>query len=133
MSVAIWVGSLRNPVTTNRKIFRAAATVGAFSVGVKLIAMFKELAVANYYGRNDAVDAFLAAYLVPGFVVALVAGSLNAAFIPTFVQVRQQDGEAVAQRLFSSCMVWSHSLLLGLSVLLAGIAPYLLRALAPGF
>jgi putative peptidoglycan lipid II flippase len=133
MSVVALMGGWRNPVTINRRIFRAAATVGAFSVGVKLIAMFKELAVASYFGRSDAVDVFLAAYLIPGFVVALVAGSLNAAFIPTFIQVREQDGQDAAQRLFSSCMVWSHGLLLGLSVLLAGIAPYLLRALAPGF
>jgi len=133
VSIASLIGSFRNPATTNRKIFQAAATVGVFSVGVKLIAMSKELAVANYFGRSDAVDAFLIAYLVPGFIVALVAGSLNAAFIPTFIQVRKEKGEVAAQRLFSSCMVWSQSLLFAFSVILAGIAPYLLRALAPGF
>jgi putative peptidoglycan lipid II flippase len=133
MNIASLIGWSRSPATANHKIFRAAATVGTLTVGVKLIALSKEIAVANYFGRSDAVDAFLAAYLVPGFVIALVAGSLSAALIPTFIQVRQRDGEGAAQRLFSSCMVWSQSLLLGLSVLLAGTAPYLFRALARGF
>ena len=77
---------------------------------MKLIALFKEVAVADYFGRGDAVDAFLVAYLVPGFLIVLVAGSLNAAFIPTFILVREEKGEVAAQRLFSSCMVWSQSL-----------------------
>src|SRR5579871_5524333 len=116
MNVASIIAGARNPATTNHKIFRAAATVGIFSVGVKLIAMSKELAVANYFGRNDAVDAFLVAYMVPGFLVVLVAGSLNAAFIPTFILVREQKGELAAQHLFSSCMLWSQSLLFAFSV-----------------
>lgn len=133
MNVLTLVGNLRNPATTNRRIFHAAATVGVFSVGVKLVAMFKEVAVANYFGRSSAVDAFLAAYLLPGFVVVLVAGSLNAAFIPTFIQVRQDRGEEAAQRLFSSCMVWSQGLLLGLATILAAVGPFLVRAIASGF
>lgn len=133
MSIVTLVHTLRHPVTVNRRIFRAAATVGVFSIGVKSVAMVKELAVANYFGRGDAVDAFLVAYLVPGFIVALVAGSLNAAFIPTYIQVREQEGAGEAQKLFSSCMAWSQCLLLMLSVLLAGIGPSLLHLLAPGF
>jgi putative peptidoglycan lipid II flippase len=133
MSVLALVGALRDPATTNRRIFRAAATVGVFSIGVKLIAMFKEVAVANYFGRSGPVDAFLAAYLLPGFVVVLVGGSLNAAFIPTFIQVRKDGGEGAGQRLFSSCMVWSQGLLLGLTLLLAAVGPSLVRAIASGF
>lgn len=133
MRVLTLVDGRRNPVTTNRRIFHAAATVGVFSVGVKLFAMFKEVAVANYFGLSGAVDAFLVAYILPGFVIVLVAGSLNAAFIPTFIQVRQDQGGGAAQRLFSSCMVWSQGLLVGLALVLAGVGPFLVRAIAPAF
>ena len=133
MSLASSIRSLRNPATINRRIFHAAATVGVLGVVVKLIAMFKEVAIANYFGRNSAVDTFLVAYLLPGFVVVLIAGSLNAAFIPTFIHVRHKNGEQEAQRLFSSCMVWSQGLLLALALVLASVGPVLIRAIAPGF
>ena len=45
----------------NRAIFRAAVSVGAAGVIVKLVATLKEVAVASVYGRSDAMDAFLAA------------------------------------------------------------------------
>ncbi len=133
MNVLTLVRDFRTPSTVNRRIFRVAGLVGILSTGVKLIAMFKELTVARYFGRNDSVDAFLMAYLLPGFLVALIAGSLNAALIPTFIRVRKEEGQAAAQRLFSSCMVWSQSLLVILAVIVAATAPYLLHAMAPGF
>jgi putative peptidoglycan lipid II flippase len=39
---------------------------------VKVVATFKEIAVAGAYGRSDAMDAFLAAYLIPGLLVTFV-------------------------------------------------------------
>lgn len=133
MSLVTLFRRVRNPTTTNRRIFLAASTVGIFSVGVKLVAMFKEVAVANYFGRSSAIDAFLAAYILPAFVIVFVSSSLNAAIIPTYIQVRQMKGEAASQQLFSSCIVWSQSLLLGLTALLVVCGPSLLRATASGF
>lgn len=133
MGMASAIDRYRGLATINGRIFRAATTVGFFGIGVKAVAMFKEVAIANYFGRNDAVDAFLVAYLLPGFVVTIVAGSLNAAFLPTYIDVCNKRGEPEAQRLFSSCMVWSQGLLLAVALALAGAGPLVLRALAPRF
>ena len=37
----------------------------AAGILVKIVATFKEFAVAGVYGRSDAMDAFLAAALIP--------------------------------------------------------------------
>ncbi|MGD0730956.1 MAG: murein biosynthesis integral membrane protein MurJ [Terracidiphilus sp.] len=121
------------PSTVNLRIFHAAATVGVFSVLVKLVATLKELAIANSFGRGDAVDAFLLALMIPSFVVALVAGSLNAALIPSYVQVREHEGEEAAQKLLSGSLFWSLIMLLTVALVLAAGAPALFRAIAPGF
>ncbi len=42
------LGAWRSPRTANQHIFRAATTVGVFSVGVKLVSTAKELAVASF-------------------------------------------------------------------------------------
>ena len=52
-------------VGMNRAILRAAVSVGAAGIFVKILATIKEVAVASVYGRSDAMDAFLAAALIP--------------------------------------------------------------------
>src|SRR2546422_10123931 len=121
------------PLTANRKIFRAAVVVGAFTMVVKVGATAKELVVARWFGRGDALDAFLIAFLLPSFLVNVVAGSLHLALIPTFIQVREREGREAAQRLFSSVTALGLGFLLGVSILLGLTAPYYLRLLGSGF
>jgi putative peptidoglycan lipid II flippase len=120
-------------LTPGRKILNAAASVAACSAVAGLASTAKELAVARWFGRGDALDAFLIAYLVPAFLVTLIAGSLNAAMIPTFIEVREREGKEAAQRLFSGVMVLSLALLVGVSVLVGVLAPYFLPLLGSGF
>src|SRR5690349_15068763 len=82
------------------RIMRKGALVGGATVAVKLAAMAKEASVAAYFGRGDAVDALLIAYLIPGFLVVLFAASLNAALIPTVIRVRDTRGGVQANQLF---------------------------------
>jgi putative peptidoglycan lipid II flippase len=117
----------------NRKIFRAALIVGLFSGLVAIAAMLRELVVARYFGRSDAIDAFLVAYLLPSFVVTVVAGSLATALLPVFVEIRHKEGIEAAQELFSSVLVLN-SLTLGLIAGLLGLlAPLYLPYLGSGF
>ena len=76
--------------SVNRSIFRAAVSVGAVGVVVKFAGMLKEIAVAGVYGRSDAMDAFLAAALIPSLLVNLISESMNQALVPTLVRVREQ-------------------------------------------
>jgi putative peptidoglycan lipid II flippase len=119
--------------SVNRRIFVAMLTVGGLTVLVKVMAAAKELAVAYHFGTQDALDAFLMAFLVPTFALTLVSGSLCVALIPTYIRVREHQGQRHAQRLFSSVMVWIIGLLIAASVVLASIFPYVLPLLAAGF
>jgi len=120
-------------LTPARKILNAAASVAACSALVGLASTGKELAVARWFGRSDALDAYLIAYLLPSFLVTLVAGSFNAAMIPTLIEVREREGEEAAQRLFSGVMAVSLGLLVGVSVVVGLLAPYFLPILGSGF
>ena len=120
-------------LTPGRKIFKAAASVAACSAIAGLGSTAKELVVARWFGRGDALDAFLIAFLLPSFLVNLVAGSFNSAMIPTFIEVREREGKGAAQRLFSGVMVVSLGLLVGVSILVGMLAPYLLPLLGSGF
>jgi putative peptidoglycan lipid II flippase len=109
-----WLGA-----TTNRRILGAAATVAALSLVVRAASLVKDLAVSYRFGTGDAIDAFLIAVLLPGFAVNVVAGSLNAAFVPIFIELREREGAASADRLFRSVLAVSLATLVLVSVVLA--------------
>ena len=119
--------------SVNRRILAAIVTVGGFTVLVKLAAVVKELASAYQFGTGDELDAFLIAFLLPQFAINLIGGSLNAALIPTYIQVREQEGQGAAQCLLSSVMVLSISFLVAMSLVLALTASYILPLMASGF
>jgi putative peptidoglycan lipid II flippase len=93
-------------LSINRRIFRAAVLVTLAGVLVKVVATAKEFVVAGVFGRSDAMDAFLIAFLIPGLLVNLFSESMNQALIPTLVRVRGEEGKAKAQELLSSAMLW---------------------------
>jgi hypothetical protein len=83
--------------SVNRRILRAAAAVAAAGILVKVVATFKEFAVAGVYGRSDAMDAFLAAFLIPNLLINLISESMNQALVPTLIRVREREGHERAQ------------------------------------
>jgi putative peptidoglycan lipid II flippase len=119
MGSAARIGRLFQGGSVNRRIFRAAASVTAVGILVKLVATFKEIAVAGVYGRSDAMDAFLAAALLPGLLVNLISESMNQALVPTLIRVREREGHDRAQQLLSSSMLWMCALLAAVSILMA--------------
>ncbi|MFO7600897.1 MAG: lipid II flippase MurJ, partial [Candidatus Desulfacyla sp.] len=119
--------------STNRRIFAAIVSVGGFTMLVKLAAVAKQLVIAGRFGTSDALDAFLIAFLAPSFAINVAAGSFSAALIPTFIEVREREGQDAAQRLFSSVMVLSIFLILAISGVLAGFSPTIIRIIGSGF
>jgi putative peptidoglycan lipid II flippase len=92
--------------SVNRRIFRAAAAVTAAGILVKAVATFKEFVVAGVFGRSDAMDAFLTAFLIPNILINLISESMNQALVPTLVRVQEKEGRDRAQELLSSSMLW---------------------------
>lgn len=119
--------------SVNRRIFAAMVTVAGLTLAVKIIATLKETVIAHQFGVSDGLDAFLIAYLVPAFGINVIAGSFNAALIPTYIQVREQEGKEAAQRLFSTVMLCALSLLVVVSIGLGFLSGSILQLLGSGF
>ncbi len=119
--------------SVNTSIFSAMVTVGGITMCVKLAGGVKDVVIAMQFGTSDGLDAFLIAFVLPAFAINLIGGSLNAALIPTYIQVQAQEGTQAAQHLLSSVMVWTIGVLVALSVVLALTSPYLLPLMGSGF
>ncbi len=119
MSSLSQIARLFQGKSVNRQILRAATIVTLGGIFVKIAATFKEVVVADVYGRSDAMDAFLAANLIPGLLINLISESMNQALVPTLIRVRELEGHDRAQQLLSSSMVAISVLLSGASLLMA--------------
>ncbi|PWT76318.1 MAG: virulence factor MviN [Chloroflexi bacterium] len=120
-------------VSINRRIFAASLTVGALTFLVHVGTAAKELVVAYQFGTTDVIDAFLIAFLLPSFLISVVAGSLPSAVIPTYLEVQHREGREAAEQLYAGVMGWSLVLLVGISSMMAFLAPVLLAVLGSGF
>lgn len=117
----------------NRRIFVAAGSVAVAGAVVKIASTCKEFVVAGIYGRSDAMDAFLAAFLIPNLLINLVAESMNQALIPTLIRVRIHDGQERARQLLSGAMISLSGQLIVLSALMAVLARIIFPFLGSGF
>jgi putative peptidoglycan lipid II flippase len=113
--ISLPIPSFTRGLSVNSVILRAALSVGVAGLIVKAAATCKEIAVAGVYGRGDAMDAFLAAALIPSLLVNLIAESMNQVLVPTLIGVREREGREAAQRLLSSAMLWLGVLLVAAS------------------
>jgi putative peptidoglycan lipid II flippase len=117
----------------NRNILRAVAALTLAGIFVKVIATFKEVAVASVFGRSDVMDAYLAAMLIPALLVNLVSESMNQALVPSLILVREREGREPAQQLVSSSMLCMCLLLISISVLAGVAAPWFFPVIASNF
>lgn len=121
------------PRWLNDRVLRATASVAAAGIVVKIVATFKEIVLAGIYGRSDAMDAFLAAFLIPNLLINLVAESMNQALIPTLIRVRLQQGHARAQRLFSHSIAATSVMLAVAAACAAVLARFFFPLLASNY
>jgi putative peptidoglycan lipid II flippase len=127
-----WWGTWQTQ-SVNRRIFSALMTVGGLTALAKVASAGKDVVVAYQFGAGDEFDAFLIAFLIPSFAINLVGGSLNVALIPTYIEVREQEGSSAANRLMSSTIAITTLCLVALSLVLAFTASHILSLVASGF
>jgi putative peptidoglycan lipid II flippase len=119
--------------SVNGRIFAAAAMIAALASLVKLTSLGKEILVARYFGASDALDCFYVAFLLPTFLIGILANSCNDALIPTYIEVREREGIQAAQRMFSSVAFLYLAMLIGVSLSLAVLQTWLLPILGSSF
>ena len=119
--------------SVNGRIFTAAVIIAALATLVKVVSLAKEMLIARIFGAGDALDAFYVAILLPGFLGSIMASSFGSAFVPTYIQVRETEGDLPAQQLFSTVAAFNLATLLGLSLFLVVTAQWLLPIIGSGF
>ena len=120
-------------VSTGRKIFDATLTVGVLNFCSSVLYMFKSMVVASFFGMGDTLEAFIIAFLPLLFVINVVIGAFTSSLIPTYIQVREQQGMNAARDLFAQSMIVAVVFLCIVTAVFALSSPYFLPLLGLGF
>ena len=109
-------------------------TVGGFTLLSRLTGFIRDIILAAVLGAGPAADAFFVALRLPNHFRAIFAeGAFNAAFVPAYARVREQEGperaSLFADRIFTLLLA-SQVVLLAVALL---FTPGVIDVLAPGF
>lgn len=99
----------------------------------KIIGMFRDIVLANYFGTTNVSDAYLIAASVPTLLFYFIGHALSTAYIPMYNKVRTSAGAEKAER-FSNTLLNVSLLLSTLIVLLLLLFPHgIIKVFATGF
>jgi putative peptidoglycan lipid II flippase len=122
------------PPSAPRGLRRAAGGVSLAVLASRVLGLVREVVFTTLFGAGRELDAFIAAFRIPNLLRDLFAeGALSAAFVSTFTQKLEREGEKPAWELANRVL---NNLVLVLGVIVvAGIVatPWIVDWIAPGF
>lgn len=120
--------------TEKRKVTRAAGVVGLATLASRVGGFVRDLVIAYLFGATAMADAFFVAFRIPNLLRRLFAeGTLTIAFIPVYTEVLHKKGRDEAMLFFRSTWALLSLVLLAVTALGVAFAPWVVRAMAPGF
>lgn len=79
-----------------KKIQKSTLALMFVIVGAKLIGMFRDVVLANYYGTSNVSDAYLIAVSVPTLIFYFIGHSISTAYIPMYNKIKAEKDEKSA-------------------------------------
>jgi putative peptidoglycan lipid II flippase len=92
----------KQPQRQDRSVVGAAGAVSLATMISRILGVWREMVMAQYFGAGFFTDAFNIAYRIPNLLRDLFAeGALSSAFVPTFVRILSQGNRQQAWLLAS--------------------------------
>ncbi len=107
---------------THSRVRTAAQTaflMALLTLGSKVLGFAREVVMANYFGTSYIVDAYVMALAIPGLLFMGFFGALDTAYMPLFSEIREKEGERLANKFTSEAM--NIALILSLSTAMVGL------------
>jgi putative peptidoglycan lipid II flippase len=109
-------------------------TVGGFTLLSRVTGFARDIVLAAVLGAGPIADAFFIAFRLPNHFRAIFAeGAFNAAFVPAYARIRQQDGADPARLFGDRIFTLLLASQIGLLVIAWLFTPAVISLLAPGF
>ncbi len=121
-------------MSENVKVAKAAGVVGIATLASRIMGYLRDTVMSWAFGTSLAADAFYVAYRIPNLLRELLAeGSMSAAFIPVFTETLTKESRESARQLANAILARFLVILLAATGLGIVLAPYIVKAIAPGW
>jgi putative peptidoglycan lipid II flippase len=116
-----------------RALGRRAGLVGLGTLVSRVLGLVREMVLAGVF-RRDETDAFFAAFRIPNALRQLLGeGAVSSAVVPILSSKLEKEGETAAREFFAKVRGLSLVILLLVTVVGVGAAPWLTLLFAEGF
>ncbi|WP_457093467.1 murein biosynthesis integral membrane protein MurJ [Microvirga sp. P5_D2] len=115
-------------------MFRKILSVGGWTLLSRLTGFARDVVIAAVMGVGPIADAFFVAFRIPNHFRAIFGeGAFNNAFLPTYAQVLEADGEKAAKSFAGRITTLMLIVQIALLIVAFLAMPGIVRLLAPGF
>ena len=121
------------PVVTNQRLLNSALLVGSMTLVAKVAGALKELVIAYGFGTAPELGAFIFAAMFPAFLINVISGSLQVAFVPRYLAVKAQSGSPQAVALAARFSMLTLMLMALVVLMVTPVCYLLLGRVASGF
>jgi putative peptidoglycan lipid II flippase len=117
-----------------RQVVRALGSIGSATLLSRILGFVRDMVVARAFGAGPVTDAFFVAFRIPNILRRLLAeGALSTAIVPVFSEYAVRSTPAELARLMRAVVAAALLVLTVAAVLGIATAPWIVRAIAPGF
>ena len=118
---------------TTHRLLTSALLVAVLTLVAKVAGALKELVVAYCFGTAPELGAFIFAAMFPAFLINVISGSLQVAFVPRYLAVKAGSGSLEAAALAARFSMLTLMLMALVVLLVAPVCYLLLGRVAAGF
>lgn len=116
-----------------RGLLKPTLQITCFSMLGVMVSFFTQIIIAAKFGATMQRDAYFAAVVIPGYITAVLLGSLTVIFVPIFIEYEIRKSKQEAWKIASVVTNLTFLVLFGISLLGVIFARQLLSITAPGF
>jgi putative peptidoglycan lipid II flippase len=113
----------------------AALLLGGFTFVSQLLGLFRDRILAHVVGIGPVLDVYYAAFRIPDFLYISIASLASITVLMPFLmdKIHAEDGGASARRFLNNVFSAYMLFMLGISLVIALLMPYIAHYIAPGF
>ncbi|MBD3174866.1 MAG: murein biosynthesis integral membrane protein MurJ [Armatimonadia bacterium] len=118
---------------TGRTIAGAASVIALMHLSARAVGFVEQILRGKYFGTSHRADAYEVASKVPATIFYGCEKILNPSFIPSFIDMKQKEGEGKAWQLAGTTLAIQAVILTALVLAGRAFSEQLVQAIAPGF
>ncbi|MBL7084890.1 MAG: murein biosynthesis integral membrane protein MurJ [Candidatus Omnitrophica bacterium] len=121
-------------MSENKSLIKSTRVIGAATLASRILGFIRDVIIAKFFGTGFRAQAFVVAFRIPNLLRSLVGeGTTNSAVVPVLSRLKAQGEEEEFWQVAGGLLNILIVLLASITLLGELFAPYIVRAIAPGF